>query len=308
MGPHLVSIGEDNKFKVWEENPTEAPNSGRRFKCIYSQQTKFRVPYKSVDVKSYRFETYVALISRDGYLTLMEPTNQDSLGNWKEIDQFFVCTPPDRGEEAGFKLSFHQDPLPCFNAIAAGLDSNALSLAVAAMDVVQVYRAIREPGKDYQLHLAAQLTGHNDIIRDVSWADGSIRGHDTIASGCKDGFIRIFEISTPTTYHQNPAPSQDQAAQPAGASSSTNDASSSSTGARNATSGIGAVLAGASRTDGAMHRREEYKCSVKHTWKEVAAINAHGGAVWTVKFCRRPGNAPTPNAQPSQPPSSYKAH
>ncbi len=287
MGEVLASIGEDNKFKVWEEDPTEAPNSGRRFKCIYSQQTKFRVPYVSFDIRSYYFETYIALISRDGYLTLMEPTDSDSLGNWKEIDQFYVCTPPSRGEEAGFRVSFHQEPLPCYNAIAAGLDKNALSLAVAAMDTVKVYRATKLPGKDYQLYLAAELTGHGGLIRDVAWADGSLRGTDHIASACKDGFIRIFEVSTPMPSDQNPTP-QDHTSQSNAAS--TTNGSSSSTGTRNVPSGIGAGLAGASRTDGAMHRREDYGCKVKHTWKEVAALNNHHGAVWRVKFSRWNGN------------------
>ncbi|KAI9873661.1 MAG: epoxide hydrolase, soluble (sEH) [Pleopsidium flavum] len=286
MSEVVASIGEDHKFKVWEEDPTEALNSGRRFKCIYSQQTKFRVPYVSLDIKSYKFETYIALISRDGYLSLLEPTEPDSFGNWKEIDQFFVCTPPDRGEEAGFRVSFNHDPLPCYNAIAAGLDKNALSLAVAAMDTVKVYRATKLPDKDYQLYLAAELTGHGGLIRDVSWADGSVRGTDLIASACKDGFIRIFEITTPVPSDPNTTP-QGHASQPAGGS--TSDGSSSSTGARNAPSGIGAGLAGAFRTDGAMHRSEEYGCKVKHTWKLVAAMNAHDGAVWRVKFSRLRG-------------------
>ena len=286
MGELLASVGEDNKFKVWEEDQEEAPNSGRRFKCIYSQQTKFCVPYVSLDLKSYRMETYAALITRDGYLTLMEPVNHDSLGEWKEIDQFFVCLRPSRGEETGFTVSFSQDPQPCYKAIEAGLDSNTLSLAVAAKDVVKVYRAIKLPGKDYQLYLAAQLTGHGGLIRDVAWADGNFRGVDTIATGCKDGFIRIFEVSTPIPSDQKKTPGD--SASHSAAESRTNDASSSTAMTTNP-SGIGAGLAGSSRTDGPIARREEYECPVKHTWREVAALDSRHKAVWQVKFARNSG-------------------
>lgn len=282
MGEVLASIGEDNMFKVWEEDPTELPNSGRRFKCIYAQQTKFRVPYVSMDIKSYHFETYVALITRDGYLTLLEPTNFDSLGDWREVDQFFVCPRPSRGEETGFRVVFHQDPLPCYKALEAGLDRTTLSLAVAAMDVVKVYRAIKSPGTDYQLYLAAVLPCHGTLIRDVAWAAGSYRGQDTIAAGCKDGFIRIFDVTTPV-------PSDAEKTTPA-ATSTTNDASSSTTGTAVAPSGIGAGLAGASRVEGAMPRREEHACRVKHAWKEVACLDSQHGAVWRLKFTRNFGN------------------
>ena len=287
MGEALATIGEDNLFKMWEEDPTELPNSGRRFKCIYSQQTKNRVPYVSMDLKAHKFETYIALITRDGHFTLLEPTRSDSLGDWNEIDQFFVCARPSRGEETGFRVVFHQEQTPCYKAMEAGLDSNTLSLAIAAMDVVKLYRAVKSPGNQYQLYLAAVLPCHGTLIRDVAWSDGAIRGFDTIATAGKDGFIRIFEVTTPV-----PSDAKKTTAASAADSSSltTNDATSSTTGTGVAPSGIGAGLAGASRVEGAMPRREEYACKVKHAWKEVACLNSGHGAVWRVKFCRNTGN------------------
>lgn len=269
-------------FRVWEEDVTQAPKTGRRFKCIYSQQTKFHVPYVSMDIRAYSTETHVALITRDGYLTLLEPTNTDSLGDWREIDQFYVCPRPSRGEETGFTVAFHQDSMPSYKALDAGLDRNALSLAVAAMDVVKVYRATKSPGNDSQLYLAAVLPCPDTLIRDVAWAAGSFRGNDTIATACKDGFIRIFEVTTPV-------PSRAKKETPAAAASTINDASSSTAGTGAAPSGISAGLAGASRGEGARPRREEYACKVKHTWKEVACLDGEHGAVWRVKFTRNTG-------------------
>ena len=283
MGEVLATIGEDNLFKVWEEDLTELPRYGRRFKCIYSQQTKFRVPYVSLDLMSRLAITYVALITRDGHFTLLEPTDSDSLGDWRVMDQFYVCARPSRGEETGFRVAFHQDVLPCYKALEAGLEREALSLAIGAMDVVKVYRAIRSPGTDYQLFLAAVLPCHGTLIRDVAWAAGSFRGKDTIATACKDGFIRIFDVTTPI-------PNDATRATPA-APSTTDDASLSTTGTTAAPSGIGAGLAGASRAEGAMPRREEHACKVKHAWKEVACLDSGHRAVWRVKFTRNTGKS-----------------
>ncbi len=162
----------------------------------------------------------------------------------------------------------------------AGLDPDALSLAVASMNIVKLYRATKSNGKDYKLWLATELTGHGGLVRDVAWADGSLRGSDTIATACKDGYVRIFDVTTPTAA----ATPANRGPQPSPAST---DAAVS---ANNAPSGIGAGLAGATSGEGAMPRRDEHGCKVKHAWKQVACLDGEHGAVWRVKFARNTGD------------------
>ncbi|KZF25452.1 putative nuclear pore protein [Xylona heveae TC161] len=278
MGQVLGSVGEDGKFKLWEEDVAEPPNSGRRFKCIYSHTSPTHVPYSSLDMKNQSLDTFVALISRDGHLTVYEPSDPDSLRNWQPLDSLQVCPNPSRGEETGFKVRFHKDPLPCFTAVMAGLGERSLSLVVGAMDTVKVLRTNRYN----QFYTAAELKGHRSLVRDVSWARGSVRGSDIIATACKDGFVRIFELTTPSPTGR-PLVSTDYVSPPRSASETANT-STPLRGGRNAPSGIGAGLAGALRANGGSRENDGDSSQVKHVVREVASLAAHQEGVWRVAF------------------------
>lgn len=59
------------------------------------------------------------------------------------------------------------------------------------MDQALIYQ--RE--KDNQLHVVAKLEGHNGLIRSVSWAPSIGRWYQLVATGCKDGKVRIFKLT-----------------------------------------------------------------------------------------------------------------
>ncbi|KAK9458152.1 WD40-repeat-containing domain protein [Dipodascopsis uninucleata] len=67
---------------------------------------------------------------------------------------------------------------------------------VSAMSRVFVYRR-RPSGKPYDYVLREELTGHTDIVRDVSWASSTGAGgrYELIATACKDGWVRIFKLT-----------------------------------------------------------------------------------------------------------------
>ncbi|KAF2141467.1 uncharacterized protein K452DRAFT_309219 [Aplosporella prunicola CBS 121167] len=291
MGEVLGSIGEDGRFKLWQEDVTEIANSGRRFKLIYNQVSETKVPFMSLDFKNIMQETWVALISRDGYLTIYEPIDHSNLSEWQVMAQTFVLpTAPPRSDEASFRVCFHHEQLPCWTAIQAGLDRRALSLAVVAMDTVKVYRT----DKQRRFYVAAELTGSRNILRDVAWANGSMRGSDIIATASKDGMLRIYDLSTPepsfplgggasgpggpgtpSTGGGLAAPSvpPEPAASPRGRGAS-----------RNAPSGIGAGLASATRVGDAALENDQDPGRVKHVVKLAAELQSNHGAVWRVTF------------------------
>lgn len=193
VGEHLATIGEDGFVRIWQEDVNEAANSGRRFKKIYEQVTATGVPYMSLDFKNIGTETYLAIITRDGYLSVCEPEDHDELSAWRVMWSDYLCRTPPRTEETGFRLSWHHEKLPAWPAILAGLDRKSLSLAATVGDVVKVFRT----DKDRKFYTAAVLDGAKGLVRDVSWANGSMRGFDIIATASKDGFIRIYELHTP---------------------------------------------------------------------------------------------------------------
>lgn len=193
VGDHLGSIGEDGYLKIWQEDVNQAPNSGRRFRKVFEQMTATGVPYMSLDFKNIGSETYMAVITRDGNLSVQEPEDHDELSAWQVMWSDYVCKPPPRTQETGFRVSWHKEKMPAWPAVLAGLDRRSLSLAASIGDIARVYRT----DKDRKFYVAATLEGAKDLIRDIHWAEGSVRGFDVIATASKDGYVRVYELHTP---------------------------------------------------------------------------------------------------------------
>jgi len=272
LGEVIGSIGEDGRFRIWQEDVLEVPKSGRRFRQIYNQISETKVPFMSLDFKNVPAETYVALATRDGYLTVLEPVNQDNLTEWQSMHGHYLCHTPPRQEESAFKVCFHRELYPSWASVNDGGDEKTLSLAVAAMDTVKIFRT----GKDRRFYQAAELTGARNLVRDIAWANGSHRGFDTLATASKDGCVRIYEIHT-----EKSRPGSETAVASASLEPPVNENQSNTT--RQTLSGIGAGLASSS---GQQIYREPKATPgrPKEIVTVVAEINPHSGALWRVAF------------------------
>ncbi|KAK3678379.1 hypothetical protein LTR78_001676 [Recurvomyces mirabilis] len=272
VGEHISTIGEDGLLRLWEEDLTQAPGSGRRFKKVFELVSPTGVPFMSLDLKNIGTETYLAAATRDGYLIVCEPEDHDDLSAWKVLWSEYLCMTPSRAEETGFRLSWHKEKLPAWPAILAGLDRKSLSLAVAVGNVVKIFRS----DHDRKLYTAAVLEGAKDLVRDVSWANGSCRGHDLITSASRDGCIRIHELHTPgaVSLPKSATITSVASRQEAGVRTPTTKATT--------TSGIGAGLAGA------RNKRKDVTAQpagvVKQEAKLVAELSTHSGAPWRVNW------------------------
>lgn len=228
-----------------------------------------RYPFVSLDFRNYDLDTWLALITRDGYLIIMEPVSPDNLSDWQALDQFRVCAAPHRGDEASFKVQFHHDPFDITHSVLPSWDRRALSVVVVTMDTVKVYRT----DANRRFYHAIELTGHGGLVRDVAWANGSIRGHDLIATGCKDGFVRIFQVYTSVASNGSHDSGKKKA-----------EARSQSPTVRPVTqSGIGSALA--SRTPASVSDRSATDDSpFNHVFEEVARLDSKHLDVWQVEF------------------------
>ncbi|CEL01433.1 Putative Complex: the Seh1 protein from S. cerevisiae interacts with Nup84 [Aspergillus calidoustus] len=267
-GQHIGSVGEDMKCKIWQEDVTQPPNSGRRFRTIFRMTAPQRHPFVSIDFRNIDLESWLAVITRDGFLRVMEPVSPDSLADWQTVDEFRVCTAPQRGEETSFKVQFHHDPTDITHSILPSWDRKSLSLVVAAMDSIKVYRT----DANRRFYHAIELTGHGGLVRDISWANGSVRGYDLIASGCKDGFVRVFEVHT--SLASNNSRESDRNHTPSSASQSSRTT---------VQSGIGSALANRAPTS-MTSRSTTGDSQFKHFSKEVACIDSKHLDVWQVEF------------------------
>ncbi|ORY64911.1 WD domain-containing protein [Pseudomassariella vexata] len=208
----LASLGIEGRFKLWAEDDTAAP--GRRFSSrgggsngkAASETRSGKYPYRSFSIKhneETRF-TYFALLNADGMLTVHESEEPESLADYGKIDEFQALPKPSRGEETCFKVRFDPNPDPCYTALRAGVPTDALSLVVSGLNTVRIFRTRDTVAGSFgavtskkEFYLAAEITGHTGLVRDVAWAPGNFRGYDIIATACQDGFVRVFRIDTP---------------------------------------------------------------------------------------------------------------
>ena len=255
----------------------QPPNSGRRFRSIFRLTAPYRHPFVSVDFRNINLETWLAIITRDGYLMVMEPVAPDNLTDWQPLDQFRVCPEPQRGEETSFKVQFHHDPSDITRSILPSWDNRSLSLVVSAMDSIKVYRT----GASRRFYQAIELSVHGALVRSISWANGSARGYDLIAAGCNDGFIRIYELYTSVSANgtQNSGRRHNE---PSSQSSSNRVTSQS---------GIGSALA--SRSPASISNRQPGSdLPFKHSSNEAACIDSKHLDVWQGEFSQTGEQSP----------------
>ncbi|KIX93528.1 uncharacterized protein Z520_10706 [Fonsecaea multimorphosa CBS 102226] len=237
LGTHLASIGNDLKFHLWSEDASQPPRGGHRFRRIATIPSTPRVPFVSMDVKtlaSDHVSTFLALIDRQGLLSIYEPSSPDDLREWTLLDCFNVCggggspsNVPGRGEETSFKVRFDPNPTPLAYINSVSDDRDQLGLVVCALNDVKIYRSVvpashSGPGGAADVSVggigmgisggtgistsggnashrlmfyeAIRLPTHPALVRDVAWAPFSVRGTDRIATACKDGAVRVFEL------------------------------------------------------------------------------------------------------------------
>ena len=202
-GQYLATIGNDLCLRIWGEDRTQPPNSGRRFRRIWETQSSTRVPFVSLDIKNINNSwNYLAVIDRQGLLTVYEPSTPDNFADWRDVDQFHVNSPvPGRGEETSFKVRFDQNvnPSAWYNDLTE--DRDLLNILVSSLQDVKIYTTAPEGASNRQsrsliFYEYFRLPVHPTLVRDVQWARFNVRGMDWLATACKDGSIRIFEIET----------------------------------------------------------------------------------------------------------------
>jgi len=227
--------------------------------------------------------THLALIMRSGIVNVYENEEAENVDSWTEMDSFKVCEKPARGDETSFKLMFDPNLEPCYNALRQGVPRDSLALVVASMNKAAVWRTkLVEHGNTLgsssmkEFYLAAELKGHKALVRDVAWAPGNIRGFDIIATACKDGVVRVFEVRTPPSDGRE-LRSKDYTRIPDPVIVRTQKGQNGSV---SAPSGIGAEIASAK--GGA--RRENREGEVMHTTKEVGQLESNRTPMWKVDF------------------------
>ncbi|SPO05869.1 related to nuclear pore protein [Cephalotrichum gorgonifer] len=298
----LASLGLEGRFKLWAEDPSAPP--GRRFasptrtKAAFDTRSSKGAPYRSFSMKHVEptHHTYLALLDAHGRLTIYESDEPESIAECVAVDELTVCSRPSRGEEVSFRVRFDPNPEVCYTAVRAGVAPDSLALVVAAMDTVKIYRSrdVAAPpttlgaapsASKREFYPAAEISGHRGLVRDVAWSPGNIRGYDTIATACQDGFVRVFRLDAPFDPRDGRSwaagdiapPQQQQHANGSGASA---NASSNSHGH----SGLAASFARPDGASAAGALSDRNYPGVRHVVRELCRLDSHRTPVWRVGF------------------------
>ena len=224
-----------------------------------------------LDLKNIGAESYLAVATRDGYITVCEPEDHDDLSSWRVLWQDYLCKVPSRMDETSFRVSWHKEALPTWPAILAGLDRKSLGLAVVVGTSVRILRT----DKDRKFYNAASLEGAKGLVRDVAWSNGSMRGYDTLATASKDGFVRIYELHTPGAATMSTLSNGIEEVEPLAPRSQF-------PAARLTRSGIGAGLANTAK--GKREDQPDAPGAVKQEVKLVAELEVREGMPWRVSW------------------------
>ncbi len=319
---HPASSSSRGHYQSGSQGPTSASGAGTGInnsdatannpKAAFETRNT-RSPYRSFSMKHSddTRHTYLALLAADGGLTVYENEQPEDLTDYTQMDEIAVCARPARGEETAFRVRFDPNLEVCYSALRAGVPADALSLVVAAMDTVKIYRTrdivssslgVATAGK--QFYLAAEISGHRGLVRDVVWAPGNIRGYDIIATACQDGFVRVFSVTTPVGGASDAASEHaaagGEAEQDEGAGWTAGEVkkhSRRSGGADEDVSGQGSselmhalprsgIRAGFDqlRSGGAEKRATAAPAQVKHVVTEISKLDSHRTPVWRVGF------------------------
>ncbi|KND92935.1 Nucleoporin SEH1 [Tolypocladium ophioglossoides CBS 100239] len=296
--PNLVaSLGIEGWFRLWAEDLSAPP--GRRFcsgrsisgRPAFDMRSRSHAPYRSFSMKHNEEirHTYLALLATDGRLTVYENDQPENLSEYSRIDEFTICPKPSRGEEASFKVRFDPNPEPCYMALRAGVTSDALGLVVAGMDAVKIYRSrdivttsYGVSGTQKEFYLAVEISGHRGLVRDVAWAPGNIRGYDTIATACQDGYARVFRIDTPYSDADGKSWSAADLLKPTSQNSKDSPSKDSAEKQHSHSSTLSASLAKSGAQGGRQWSGQLGQ--VKHTFREISRLDSHRTPVWRIGF------------------------
>ncbi|EDO17546.1 hypothetical protein Kpol_534p25 [Vanderwaltozyma polyspora DSM 70294] len=179
-GRIIATASYDKSVKIWEEDPDQDECSGRRWTKLCTLNDSKGSLYSAKFAPSH-LGLKLACIGNDGILRIYEALDPSDLRSWTLTTTAKVLNvPPASHLQSDFCISW------CPSRFQTE------RIAVCVLDQAIIYQKNTQDSKFY---IAGKLEGHNGLIRSVCWAPSIGRAYQLIATGCKDGKVRIYKVT-----------------------------------------------------------------------------------------------------------------
>ncbi|ODV84507.1 hypothetical protein CANARDRAFT_235673 [[Candida] arabinofermentans NRRL YB-2248] len=188
FGNLLISISYDRCIKIWQEQFDELLCSGLRWKriCIindsYGPLYDLCLSPTTPINNSLKFAT----IGSDGKLRIYENLNPCNLSLIELIFEIDVL-----------KNNVNNQLQSDFNVVWSKSLNGLDLICVSALDQAYIYANTTNDAGDnntINFEMKCLLGDHNGLIRSIDWAPNMGKSYHLIATGCKDGYLRIFKL------------------------------------------------------------------------------------------------------------------
>lgn len=207
----LASCSFDRTVKIWQEAPEELHGLGRRWVKLATLAVELYSPIYDVEFAPPHLGLKIACIGSDGIVRVYESIEPSDLLAWNLTAEIPLLTLqlPTKSLQSSFGIAW------CPAKFA-----ETEMLAVVALDQAFIYESslvlnvdLTSPGpQDTRLGIeenpsrlnsadgsrpaymkVGNLPEHGGLIRSISWAPSMGRTFHLLATGCKDGYVRIFK-------------------------------------------------------------------------------------------------------------------
>lgn len=186
-GRLLATTGLDRVVRIWEENESNDRSQEKSWSCLATLNDA-RGPLYHLAWAPAHSGLRLATIAGDGILRIYEASQPQDLRAWSLEREVVVL------DMQNTKIHVLQSSF-CLAWCQARFAPE--TLAVGALDRVVIYRQKENVNGTNTEGLVAigQLPGHTALVRSVAWAPAIGRSYHLVATGSKDGKVRIFKIT-----------------------------------------------------------------------------------------------------------------
>lgn len=188
----LASCSFDRTVKIWQEQTEEMPGSGRRWARLATLNDS-RGPIYDVTFAPNHLGLKFGCVGSDGVFRIYESLEPNDLTVWSLTVEIPILNHqlPAKSLQSSFRVEWCPSKF-----------TTTEKFVVVALDQGFIYRNVtkleendKDTGCDKKYVKVCALPEHNGLIRSVSWAPSMGRSYHLIATGCKDGFVRIFKAT-----------------------------------------------------------------------------------------------------------------